>query len=99
MQDTLTHHNEGSNRTTNNKLIHRSKDDSKLETLTSRTWKRANGASTRDLGVHQLKDGSQNWQDNEKEPGKLSQWRLLTENTKQDSEKGICTAGRDTYIE
>jgi len=31
--------------------------------------------------VQQLKDGSQNWQDNEIEPGKLSQRRLLTENT------------------
>jgi len=49
--------------------------------------------------VHQLKDGSQNWQDSEKEPGKLSQQRLLTENTKQDSEKGISTAGRGTYME
>jgi len=68
-------------------------------TLTSRIWKRANGASTRDLGVHQPKDGSQNWQDSEKEPGKLSQQRLLTENMKQDSEKGIGTAGRDTYME
>jgi len=32
-------------------------NDSKLETLTSRTWKRANRASTWDLGVQQLKDG------------------------------------------
>ena len=48
-----------------------------IRTLTSRTWKRANGASTRDLGVHQPKDGSQNWQDSEKKSGKLSQQRLV----------------------
>jgi len=31
-----------------------SQNDSKLETLTSRTWKRANRTSTQDLGAQQL---------------------------------------------
>jgi len=88
MQAIHTHQNKGSNRTTNSKLIHRSKDDSKLETLASRTWKRANRTSTRDLGMHQFKDGSQNWLDSEKEPWKLGQQRLLTESAKHDSKKG-----------
>jgi len=37
-----------------------------LKTLTSRTWKRANKTSTRDLGAHQLKKADlQNWQNSE----------------------------------